>query len=117
MKKRKLHALNWKLVTLPKKIGGLNISLTRERNLAMLSNFPWICDNNYGPWIRILKLKYSNPNRKHPRTGSANWKFLVHGKSSLERVQMLNFGRILGWDKPLLLLDPLLVVRLHLMRA
>lgn len=38
--KIKLHALKYNTITLPELNGWLNISLTRERNLALLDDFP-----------------------------------------------------------------------------
>lgn len=43
---RKLHLINWALVTTPKKHGGLGIPKLKYKNLAILANLLWRYSNN-----------------------------------------------------------------------
>lgn len=57
---KKIHLLNWKIITLPKKIGGLQIRDAKHQNIALLSSIAWPFHsptNNY-IWKLILNTKY-----------------------------------------------------------
>ena len=57
--KRKLHLVNWNVVTLPKLYGGLGIFQMRARNEALLAKLCWrIAINPEALWAKTLIKKY-----------------------------------------------------------
>ena len=57
--KRKLHLVNWNVVTLPKLYGGLGIFQMRARNEALLAKLCWrIANNPEALWAKTIIKKY-----------------------------------------------------------
>ena len=57
--KRKLHLVNWNVVTLPKLYGGLGIFKMRARNEALLAKLCWrIANNPEALWAKTIIKKY-----------------------------------------------------------
>ena len=57
--KRKLHLVNWNIVTLPKQYGGLGIFQMRTRNEGLLAKLCWrIANNPKALWAKIFIKKY-----------------------------------------------------------
>lgn len=82
--KRKMHALNWETITLPKENGGLGMPIARERNQAMLANFAWRLGNSRETWIKLLNSKYLKTLGRSVNGGSTNGKALSQGMKVLK---------------------------------
>ncbi|KAG5614977.1 hypothetical protein H5410_014801 [Solanum commersonii] len=83
--KRKLHLLNWDIVTRPKGEGGLGIQKCKLKNDALLSKLAWrIYKNPTTLWAALLINKYTrntnlNTIDKHLITISSTWKNIMLG--------------------------------------
>ena len=59
IEKKKVHLLNWKIITQAKKDGGLGIKRSKSRNLALLANRAWkLHFPTSEVWANLFKSKY-----------------------------------------------------------
>ncbi|XVE95435.1 hypothetical protein REPUB_Repub02eG0096900 [Reevesia pubescens] len=85
---RKLHALNWDRVILPKEKGGLNIRDMRKTNLAYLAKLGWhIVNDSQSLWVDILRSKYMKNDDfftvRVKNTASYTWRSILRGRDVL----------------------------------
>jgi hypothetical protein len=61
--KRKLHLVNWKKVTQPKRFGGLGLHSAKVRNTVSMAKLVWRAskDEN-GLWATVIRNKYLKKN-------------------------------------------------------
>lgn len=75
--KRKLHLVNWDLVTRTKGEGGLGLRKDRSKNLTLLASLAWrLANNPTNLWEITLLQKYSH---KPSEKGSFIWKNIIKG--------------------------------------
>ena len=56
---KKMHVVNWDIVTLPKHLGGLGIKIIMVRNKALLAKRAWaLHTNSPNFWAETLRKKY-----------------------------------------------------------
>ena len=59
--KRKLHTVSWEKVMRLKRGGGLDISTTKPKKLALLAKLNWrLHTEREQPWAKVLGSKYKN---------------------------------------------------------
>ncbi|XP_070010645.1 uncharacterized protein [Nicotiana sylvestris] len=76
--KRKLHLVNWKTITKPKRQGGLGLVKTFTKNLTMLTCLAWrFFINPPSLWDNTLITQYSS--KKNPSNSSFIWKNILKG--------------------------------------
>ena len=86
---RGLHLVNWDIVTLPKKLGGLGIRKARWCNVALLGKLVWsLLHDDSKLWVQLLKAKYvANDNlfsMSYGPLSSCSWKAIVRALSVLK---------------------------------
>ena len=60
--KKRMHMVNWNIVTLPKDLGGLGLHFMKDRNLAILAKLCWrLASDQRAPWAQMLAAGYSTP--------------------------------------------------------
>ena len=56
---RKMHWVNWDVVTKPKDAGGLGLQSAKGRNMALLAKLNWrFHSEKSSMWAKVLKFKY-----------------------------------------------------------
>lgn len=72
--KRKIHLVNWDIVTRPKDHCGLGIHKTRAQNLALIAKLNWkLLTANPSLWAHVLKAKYLSKNAiRNPWTANGS---------------------------------------------
>ena len=79
---RKMHWVNWDVVTKPKEAGGLGLQSAKGRNTALLANLNWRFHlEKSSMWAKVLKFKYCTQQRINSRNAarlpsSSTWKGL-----------------------------------------
>lgn len=74
---KKLHLINWKTITNPKEVRGLNLKMTSSKNTTLLSSLIWhILTNPIAPWANLLITKYGHKRTTH---SSFIWKSIPKG--------------------------------------
>ena len=62
--KKKIHMVNWKKVTKPKKDGALGLEAAKEKNTTLLAKLNWrMHHEKESLWTRVLTHKYINHRR------------------------------------------------------
>lgn len=73
--KRKLHALKWEIIILPKQKGwgGVSIPITKEKNEVLITYFSWRRETSMAPWAKVLNSRYFNPISTPLNSESCTW--------------------------------------------
>ena len=83
--KRKMHWVNWEVVTKPKESGGLGLQSAKGRNTALLAKLNWRFHTEKDAlWAKVLRFKYGSRQRLISRNeaklpSSSTWKGLRKG--------------------------------------
>ncbi|KAL9672015.1 hypothetical protein QQ045_009589 [Rhodiola kirilowii] len=83
--RRKLHYVNWEIVSKPKKFGGLGIQSLVEKNMVLLAKWWWqLISGRGGLWRRMIIEKYGfkglldhSRGSVYPRRLSNSWKNIM----------------------------------------
>ena len=85
--KKKIHLVNWKKITKPKRDGGLGIQAAKAKNIANLAKLNWrLHSERSSLWAKVLSHKYRNPrrafsSRPYTRTCSTTWAAIRKGEA------------------------------------
>ncbi|KAL0006828.1 hypothetical protein SO802_008330 [Lithocarpus litseifolius] len=88
---RKMHWVNWDIVTKPKDSGGLGLQSARGRNTALLAKLNWrFHTEKESQWAKVLRFKYCSRQRINSRNesklpSSSTWKSLKKGESVFKK--------------------------------
>ncbi|PKI66656.1 hypothetical protein CRG98_012998 [Punica granatum] len=81
--KRKVHLVNWDMVTQPKSMGGLGLKQMDLRNKALLGSLAARVTTEESPWARMLRIKATRSNFLWK--GSATWNALPAGLETWDK--------------------------------